>query len=239
MSNNGKVKVYKNPQRNEAITYKPYVPQYQQLGLSPEEYKSAIPSGHQLPKPAPGSRDNPRVPRPLIRPQPYAEAVASPIGRGRGPIPNVGNNMEQTWSSVDNEIVDDISGIDEQAPVIDNNDFVSAAALGLPDDSLIEVEEMGSDAIDNLRKATWEIEQSSNKTFLTENELQDALREEFTSSVIKQLGNEDYLLMANGVAICSGTLEHVQEKTRDLVFQEVDDIVVLKRVKIKVGVFLE
>ena len=59
-------------------------------------------------KPQPLPKDNPRAKRPLIRPQPYAEAVPSPVGRGRGLLPNVGNNLEQTWSGVDGEIVDDL-----------------------------------------------------------------------------------------------------------------------------------
>jgi hypothetical protein len=241
-----KVKIYKNPERDKAVTHKPYVPQYQIMGVEPAEHKSAaLPHSqmHTAQKPYAGSTDNPRDKRPHIRQQPYAEAVPSPIGRGRGPIPNVGNNMEQTWSGVDGEIVDDISeSLDPNHPMVDNNEFVSANALGLTDDKPTTME-VG--AIDSLRNATLEIE----KTFLTENVLQNALQEEYLSKLIKQLNEDEYCILVDGNAICSGPADYIQEQTRSLVFGEhelyngnpvsVDDILVIKRVKIKVGVFLD
>jgi hypothetical protein len=64
-----------------------------------------------------------------------------------------------------------------------------------------------------------------------------------------QLQEDDYLLLVDGTAICSGPMDEVQEQARGLVFGEhplcdgepipVDDIVVIKRVKLKVGLFLE
>lgn len=261
MSTNGKVKIYKNPERSRTTTYTPYVPQYQQLGVEPEEYRSPLTPGYNIPKPSPGSKDNPRTPRAHIRQQPYAEAVPSPIGRGKGPIPNVGNNMEQTWSGVDGEIVDDISGVDPDRPMVDNNEFVSAAALGLPDDSDMEEELPALDEAMNppRKKFTTQshnvpeyeesVSEETEKSFLTENELQNALKEEYTTTVIKQLEEEDYLLLVSGTVVCSGPSEYIQEQTRSMVFGEhewyhgnpvsVDDIIVLKRIKIKVGVFLE
>jgi hypothetical protein len=259
MSTNGKVKIYKNPERKRTVSYKPYVPQYQQLGVEPEEYKSPLSPGYSIPKPAPGSSVNPRAPRAHIRrQQPYAEAVPSPIGRGKGPIPNVGNNMEQTWSGVDGEIIDDISGVDPDQPMVDNNEFVSAASLGLPDDSVMEVEDDESEQ--EPEEVLPELDEVANpphkkfradyeKSFLTENELQNALKEEYTTTVLKQLEEEEFLLLVDGAVICSGPADYIQEQTRAMVFGEhdlyhgnpvpVDDIVVLKRVKIKVGVFLE
>lgn len=233
-----KVKVYKNPERNKVSTHKPYVPQYQVIGAEPSEYKSPLAPGFKIPRPAPGSTDNPRAARPHIRQQPYAESVPSPIGRGRGPIPNVGNNMEQTWSGVDGEIVDDISeSLDPNQPMVDNNEFVSANALGLADDT--EYEEVV------LPPA----KEEPTKNFLTENILQNALQEEYFSTLIKQLDEEEYCLLVEGSAVCSGPADYIQEQTRSLVFGEhelyngnpvsVDDIIVIKRVKIKVGVFLD
>lgn len=231
---NEKVKFYKNPSRNRVEAHTPYVPQYQLRGIEPEEYKSPLSANYSPPKLSPGSQINPRSPKPHVR-QPYAEAIPSPIGRGRGPIPNVGNNIEQTWSSVDGEIIDDISELEQDQTMVDNNEFVSAAALGLPDDSVLEVEE--------------ELDDVEEKSFLTENELQNALKEEYTTTVLKQLDEDEYLLLVDGAAICSGPLEHIQNQTKALVFGEhdlynknpvsVDDIVVIKRVRIKVGVFLD
>ncbi len=242
MSNSEKPKIYKNPARKTLPSgLKPYVPQYQLMGVEPEEYNSPTSASYrigQVSKDAAVAPSNPRLPRPVVR-QPYAESTDSPVGRGKGPLPNVGNNLEQSWSSsVDGEIVDDLS----EAPnlnqeMLDNNDFVSAAALGLPDE--MEVTEVNEE----------EAPEKKEKTFLTGDELQNALKDEYFSEVVKQLKEDDYLLMVQGVAICSGFFEDVQEQARGLVFGEhplcdgepisLDDIIIIKRVKIKVGLFLE
>jgi hypothetical protein len=250
MSNKEKVKLYRNPYRNKLPDFKPYIPQYQQMGLEPEERMTPPASmGHaarQLVK-APISKDNPRAPRPLMR-QPYAEAVASPVGRGRGLLPNVGNNLEQSWSSVDGEIVDDLDGsIDPNHQMVDNNDYVSAQALGVTEDgdSLPVYEPEADDVV--------EIEETS---FMTQNQLQNlesqdqyTESEQYLSAVVDSLEEGEYLLLVKGSAVCSGPLEGVQDQARGLLFGEhplcdgnpmpVDDIVVLKKVKLKVGLFLE
>jgi hypothetical protein len=249
MSTTGKVKVYKNPDRNRAVAHTPYVPQYQVIGVEPTEYKSPTASGFNVPKVSSGSKDNPRMKRAPIR-QPYAEAVISPVGRGKGPVPNVGNNMEHTWSGVDSEIIDDLSGfdIDPNHHMIDNNDYVSAVALGLPEDSTSKFEELPVlDEVENPPNKQFTKE--SVKGFLSENELQDALKNEYLTAIVKQLDEEEYLLLVDGESICSGSLDYIQEQTRLLVFGEheiynknpvsVDDIIVLKKVAIKIGVFLD
>ncbi len=130
MRTGSKVRFFKNKNRNEVEKSQPYVPQYQTLGLEPVEYKSAI-VPHNLPKTKP-STVNPRDKRSLIR-QPYAVVQGPQIGSGRNVIPNVGNNVEQTWSSVDGEIIDDLN-IDPNQEMIDNNDFT-------PDSSSLEESE--------------------------------------------------------------------------------------------------
>src|ERR1035441_7845992 len=118
-----KVKVYKNPERNRPADFKPYVPQYQFRGLEPEEYHSPLSPGYasKFAKPQPLPKDNPRAPKLAVRRQPYAEPTPSPIGRGRGLLPNVGNNLEQTWSGVDGEIIDDLTEpLDPEQEMIDN-----------------------------------------------------------------------------------------------------------------------
>lgn len=259
----GKIKIYKNPARKSVPgSLKPYVPQYQLLGVEPEEYHSPTSSNYRIenatkPTKAPLSKDNPREARPLIR-QPYAESTSSPVGRGKGPLPNVGNNMEQTWSSVDGEIIDDLNDvtIEPNKQMIDNNDFVSAAALGDSEDTLIP-EDDDMEVLDGEEGWTGQVEEedvhpeigAAPKTFLTEDELQNALRDELFSEIVNQLKEDDYLLLVGSTAICSGPLEDVQEQARGLVFGEhplcdgepipVDDIIVMKRVKLKVGLFLE
>lgn len=225
---NEKIKVYKNPARNKPDVHKPYVPQYQVMGVEPEEYKSPLSPGYRVEVAQP-SQDNPRTTRAVVR-QPYAEVVHSPIGRGRGLLPNVGNNLEQTWSSVDGEIVDDISGSPLQHTIIDNNELVSEAALGLPDQEEMVVEEQPFPS---------EVSQVGDA-----DEMGGAI---FQSLV--QMEGGDYLLLINGEVICSGPLDLIQNITRELVFGEheickgnpipVDDILVIKKAKIEVGVFLE
>lgn len=269
MSTSGKTKIYKNPARKAVPSgLKPYVPQYQLMGVEPEEYNSPTSSSYRIEhasKPVTVSRDNPRAPRPLIR-QPYAETTSSPVGRGKGLLPNVGNNMEQTWSSIDGEIIDDLGDapVDPNQKMVDNNDFVSEEALGLPENDDMEVRDADPDMFgqtvhgeewENLPEATentGEIDVplgKSERTFLTEDELQNALKDELFSEIVKQLKEEDYLLLVDGTSICSGPLEEVQEQARGLVFGEhplcdgvavpIEDIVIIKRVKIKVGLFLE
>lgn len=229
MSTDKKIKIYKNPARNapeQAV--KQYVPQYQIMGVDPSEYKSPVSPGTQLKQAAP-STDNPRAPRAAVR-QPYAETVTSPIGRGKGALPNVGNNMEQTWSGVDSDIIDDISDLDINAPMVDNNEFVSATAFGLPE---------GMDL---------EVPQAPPKSFLTKEELDSAIMSDSLVEIIKGLDEDEYLLMVHSDVVCSGDLSAVQEQTRLIIFGEheaysnavsIDDIVVIKRTKIKMGVFLE
>ncbi len=226
MSTKGKVKVYKNPARNKPDAFKPYIPQYQVRGVEPQEYKSPLAPGYQSEVAKP-SADNPRQPRVIIR-QPYAEAVPSPIGRGRGPLPNVGNNMEQTWSSVDGEIVDDLTETPpDETPMVDNNEYVSNEALGLPYDAPLVVEE------------------SDEEESLEETEVLDSM----LYQALMHVNEGDYLLLIKGQIVEAGTLEHIQEVTRALVFGEhaeyqgnpvpVDDILVIKKAKIEVGVFLD
>ncbi len=232
----GKVKVYKNPDRNKPAPYKPYVPQYQVHGVEPEEYRGAVvPGGTKVARP---SADNPRLKRPALR-QPYASPGVSPIGRGRGPVPNVGNNMEHTWSSVDGEIVDDLTGeqLDSDQTMIDNNDFVTEAALGF----------QNGPTADDIRP-----QYDAYPPQALEQEVQ-AVRQpadpEDLLPVLTDLDDESYLLIVSGVPICSGPKEEIEDQARALVFGEhemcdgnpvpVDDIIILKRVKVKVGLFLE
>lgn len=238
----GKVKLYRNPERKRPDNMAIHAPFYQQEGIEPHQYVSPTsPSYHSgNPRKAPLSKDNPRAPRPMFR-QPYAEPVTSPVGRGRGLLPNVGNNLEQTWSSVDGQVIDDLSeGLDPNAPMIDNNDYVSAEALGLPPE--------GEELTAEVEEVPAEIMVKSERTFLTEDELQGQLKDDGLVSVLQQLEEEEYLLMVDGECICSGSLEDVQDQARGLAFGEhplcegqpvpIDNILVLKRVPVKVGLFL-
>lgn len=241
---NGKIKVYKNPEREAKENYKPYVPQYQLRGMEPEEHKSSTTTVIGIRPKTDLPSDNPRAPKPPIR-QPYAEAVSSPVGRGRGPVPNVGNNMEHTWSSVNEEIVDDLTGnsaLDPDHEMIDNNEFVTAQALGLKEELPM---------LDEIAHPSQKI--FNPKTFLSQDELNRVMKTQESQddlfSIVQDLEENAYLLIVNGVAVCSGPFEEIQDQARALVFGEhelcdgnpipAEDLVILKRAAIKVGLFLE
>jgi len=67
------------------------------------------------------------------------------------------------------------------------------------------------------------------------------------SQVVTNLPTNQYLILINGIPFSEGSLEKVQEEVRALLFGENEkvkdvepnDIIVLKRVKVNVGVFLE
>lgn len=235
MSDN--VKIYKNPDRSKPEKRVSYTPQYQVIGVEPEEYKSAIAPG--MPVAAPPTlaplADNPRTRKPGIR-QSYAETTASPVGRGKGPVPNVGNNMEHTWSSVDGEIVDDVS-LGGDHPMIDNNEFVTTEALGVSQNFHEELPSLN------------EVKNPAPIRFISPPVTAAAPDADDVLPILYSLAEGDYLLVVNGVAVCSGPVAEIQEQARLLVFGEheicdgnpipVDDIVVIKRVPIKVGLFLE
>jgi hypothetical protein len=233
-----KTKVYRNPARDkQEPAYKPYIPQYQLEGIEPQQFKSArVPAGTLIAKPEPLPLDNPRAPRPLIR-QPYAETTTSPIKRG-GLIPNVGNNIEQTWSSVDGEIIDDFS-YDPQQPMIDNNDFVSEAALGF--ESGLDARELPTNFISQPVR----IEMPPEVRPQVSSETNDT---EFLS-IVSSLEEDSYLLIVAGNPLCSGPKEEIEEQARQLVFGDhelcenqpipIEEIIILKKVKVKVGLFLD
>lgn len=234
----GKVKLIKNPDRNKPAPYKPYVPQYQVHGKDPQEYQGGAVVPGAIARPTPLPSDNPRARRVPVR-QPYAEAITSPIGRGRGPVPNVGNNMEHTWSSVDGEIIDDLSGqeIDPNQEMIDNNDFVSDAAFGYQN---------GPTAADIRPNYQVFPAQAFEKEVQANHIPADP---EDLLPVLTSLEEDDCLLIVSGVPVCSGPKDAIEDQARALVFGEhemcdgnpvpVDDIIILKRVKVKVGLFLE
>lgn len=233
---NRNVKLYKNPDREKPETMKRYVPQYQLMGVDPEEYHSAtVPPGtlmsrnaSQLPP------TNPRAPRSPIR-QPYAVPTPSLVGRGRGPVPNIGNNLEHTWSAVDGEIVDDISESFNDHQLIDNNDFVSESVFDL-------------NSQNNL-----DLSLGRSQSFMTEEELKNALTQDATVDIEGALSgykisDDELILMVKNTVFEIGDVSTIEKTVRSLIFGEhpicagiavsAEDLLVLKSVPIKIGVFL-
>lgn len=223
---------YKNPARNNDsdIVRKPYVPQYRQMNIVPEKVAGATLPSNVLIARGGSSDDNPRN-RKMSISQPYADVSKSSIGNSQ--IPNVGNNMEQTWSYIDGDIVDDISGeivgaLDSNTPMIDNNDFIT-----LPGEP---VSAIGAKPQDEQSKA-----------FMTENDLmKEVINEDNNFSALK---DDSYILIASGTVVSVSDKQSIQDEACALIFGEhplcdgqaisAEDVVVLKKVKIKIGLFLE
>ncbi len=222
-------KFYKNPQRERAqaqeAAYKPYVPQYQLRGLTPEDFASTPGTqtmgtpkfnnkqGVLLIKGTPDMTQSQPVLRqdaPIGRNVPFAEVAAPAKHLG---IPNVGNNIENTWAGIDGDIIDDI-GLSEYSgtrKMLDNNDYVDIESMAMQTPSISVPEEIPSPGID----------------------LQD----------------DEYLVAIDDTIIATGSLDMIQQEVRELIFGDhalcdgqqipVEDIIVLKRIKIRVGVFVD
>ena len=231
-----KVKIYKNPARNQTSNARQPIPQYQLLGIEPQEHKNAqfAPGQVLMTRGGVSNENNPRTRTATIR-QPYAEAALSPIGNG--PVPNVGNNMGHTWAGVDESIIDDLSNqIDPNHPMIDNNEMVSPI-----EEPLMEIQD--NEPIQML-------EQQS-KPFWTAEDLQSAISKSFEDNPVglSNLQDNSYILLIRGDIISIGSLQEIEEEANVLLFGDhelcngkplpLEDIVVLKKVKIKTGLFLE
>ncbi len=234
-----KTKIYKNPDRKTTGNYKPYIPQYQIEGVEPQYHGGAVESSIKIAKPTALPLDNPRSKRAPFQ-QPYAEIMESPIGRGKGLVPNVGNNMEHTWSSVEGgELVDDL--VDPDHPMIDNNELVTNEALGYQQGV------MAKDVPLQFVPQNIEYEEDSKTEELSDYK-KETDNEDFYS-IISALEDDCFLLIVSGTALCSGPKEEIEEQARALVFGDhelcnenpipIDDIIILKKAKVKVGLFLE
>jgi hypothetical protein len=225
------VKTYKNPARTKIDAVRqPYVPQYQTLGIEPITQDIKTLPVNVLIARIPSQEDNPRTRRLNIR-QPYAkpEELSSTIGNSS--IPNVGNNIEQTWAGVDSQMIDDISGevvqenLNPDHQMIDNNYTVNIPGL---------LEEVQLDASNDTEP----------KKFMTK---QDLLHE--VKNDLSVLPDDHYILLLKGTIVSTGSMKDIEELAGSLVFGEhplcdgrqipVEDIVVLKKIKLKLGLFLE
>jgi len=187
------IKIYKNKLRNIKDNYQPPVPQYQELNIEPMEYKSGIvPPNTPMIKSQDVANRNRQF---SIREDNVSQVV----------LPNINKVPQQTWSSLDGEIIDDV--FDQSHKMIDNNFYI---------------EEVDPTKEDN------------DQSFI---------------SIVNDLKNDHYLLFLYGEAICSGPVEEIETEARALIFGEhvlcngepisEENIVVLKKIQIKVGVFLQ
>jgi hypothetical protein len=193
------IKIYKNKLRNNSELVQPYVPQYQILGIEPQEYRGGdVPVNTPIAIPSEAANRNR---------QPGIREIEIPK---QIPLPNVG--MGQTWASLDGNILDDVFNQDTEE-LIDNNEFYTENAVGIS--PRIDRNQVISDDLLN---------------------------------VVEDLEIDSYLLLVKGEPICSGPIDQIEDETRALIFGEhnlcdgvpvpEEDLIVIKRIKIKVGVFL-
>lgn len=232
---NKKYAYIKNPERGKPQLRERYVPQYQLLDITP----NAVDIGANLDTPnvAPAHKvevvarapfasiTNPRtrpVPTSASRFVPYAEE--GPPQLGRDPLPNVGSNIETTWTSLDDMVFDAEGNLvePENQTMLDNNQDDPANYADIP--------------------AQLPIPKSTTQPVILQEVQEEPIQ-------MEQIGPEDGVLIVKGEILSVASLTSIEEEVRALVYGEhplceankidPEDIVVLKRVNIKVGVFLE
>lgn len=233
-----KGKFFKNPGRGQAKPPKAYVPQYAVHGVEPEMVLNGVVSetvqAGQLTRHAPTiSYNNPRI-RPVPTPRvqkniPFAEVPSGP-SQMDGPLPNTGNNMENTWASFDGEVFDDLSEdslplapeeLDQNHLMIDNNDSDTRNWTNIP-------QRLGHPSAPQYFAESVDEPET------------DFLDQDY-----------EYLLLLHNNVISAGSFEEIQEELSNLLLGKhefckenngpfsLEDVVVLKKMQIKVGVFVE
>lgn len=230
------VKFYRNRARGEAERPRaPYVPQHELMGIEPMQMDFTDRQ--------PGSKVSPTQNPPLrpvrLQNQPYATPVNSPIGTN--PVPNVGNNMEHSWSALDGEIIDDLpEHLKSGHQMIDNNEFVTDQALNS--------EPTFGGAPRNRPFAMHQLTETDSGDRPTLTDLPAFQVSSDLFPVLKEMEEDNYLLLVRGEPICSGPHREVEEAAGALILGThamgdgspvpETDILVLKKVRVNVGVFL-
>ncbi len=218
---------FKNPIRGQVTPkFKPYVPQYKVRGVEPEVILSAtvpdmVNRAKTMRQPMPRSLTNPRLrPPPSIgKNVPYAELPPNEV-MSSGKFPNVGNNIETSWG-----------------PNEEFYDMDQTSVANIPAHLLVDNNETDDANYANIPEM---MEAPPTERDLT---VYDDESEEEPD------GDGDFILVVKDTIVSSfSTLKAIEEEVKALVFGEHplcktneianDDIVVLKKMKIKVGVFL-
>jgi len=221
-----KVKLYRNPNRQQTENHKPYIPQYQILGVEPQEFNNASTVNNVSPhKPVvlnfnnteQDSNLNPRTRKIGVR-QPYAEVSEVSVESNNSYVPNVGNNMEHAWINSGLLVEDDVfEEYNPNSPMIDNNEFYTSKALGVEEN------------IPNPKL--------------------DTKQDNIKPNIFTNIKNNEYILFLDNQIIFSGPQIEVVKEIELLVFGEhpkymseivsLDRIIVLKKINLRVGVTLE
>lgn len=171
---------------------------------------------------------NPKRSTPLTQ-QPYEpvyvregiDVPAAPVSKVAPEVKPKNPTPEEMYTSVDNDILDQ-DGLEvpyENGHIIDNNDYVN----------------FGYESTPTLKKENVKVET---------NETDEELEVNVTSPKVG-----DYILMVLGKLITSGSLSKIEEKVKNIMYGDdkdfasleinADDIVVLKRMNIRVGIFID
>jgi hypothetical protein len=226
-----KTRYFKNLERGKPPVREKYVPQYQLLDREPNPVDFGA-EQNTVSRPTPGNKvevvsrtpfaslTNPRLRPPTPMPVPYAEEGPSQIGNA--PLPNVGNNVENSYTSLDDMTFDEEGNLVEPDihPMLDNNQ----------DDPI------------NYADIPFQVPAPQQATLL---EVQEPIADISTPQV--DLG--DGMLVVKGEIVSVASLALLEEEVRALILGEhplskdnnitFDDIVVFKRINIKAGIFLE
>jgi hypothetical protein len=244
-------KVIKNPDRNKPEEFRRYRPAYQELGVEPEIVDFGA-GGAPI-----TSGVSPNMPVVLRSEKATKQRKKkSSIGQNSETLPeqkitpplNIGNNME-SWMSVSGEEIDEKT--DPNKPIyegeirvkpsaqnieyIDNNDYVLAPAD-------VSDEMLAPKAVNQ-------------KSFLSEEDLEEMVGQEVKAPELIDALSRDfieegqYVLLVSGNIFNVGDRKTIQEDVRALVFGEhkicngeainANEIIVIKRVPVNIGVFLE
>lgn len=199
--------VHKNPNRQKQSTApKPYVPIYKQLNIEPEFFQSAV-----VPmEPVTKNVNTPSLPTTVK--QSYGNVYNG--NDDKNYLPNVGNSTEQTWTGFDSEMLSEES-VSPDAEMIDNNDYVTEQALGLPPTTEGLEIKIDSDLMEILS----ELESSSFLLFVNNSPICAGSEDD--------IKNEIKSLITGEHEICNG--ESVSE----------DQIMVFKKMNVKLEVALD
>lgn len=223
-------KLYKNPHRKESEpSVGHYTPQYQTMGLTPKKIGGNELVGNvMIINNKPKENDNPRTRVPTIRQQPYAEYAEPAPDTRINTIPNVGNSMDHTWSGVDGELIDDLE-VDSDTEMIDNN-MMETDELEVTDEGMLN--------------PAFHFKGSSDENLDTDINYEGDGFEFFLG-----IAEGQYILLIDGSVVAVGGKDEIVGLASLLVFGEhdicegnpipVDNISILKKMPIKVGIFLE
>lgn len=233
---------FKNPNRGKQEVHKPYQPNYQKLGINPHPIDSEAHTmfNNGLTKNAPfvAKTTKPKPQMPKVKNIPYAESTMEDTSKvpSVSVIPNVGNNIESTWVGLDEALIDENGQIlemeNQEGAVIDNNEVDEANHTNVP--TVLPV----PPKLELLRGFDDEED-----TQVISPPQKQATQPETKSSF------DEYILVVGGAVLSSGSHDEIEEEVKALIFEEhplceertisVEDISVFKKVKIKIGAFLD